>query len=167
MMMADSPSEERPAEEQDDRRGFLSASSIAMAGGLAAGYGTFFVMAGRYLYPAGDAPKAWMFVTELDAVEPGDSLEFKAPTGEDIVIARQNDLGRKGTNKQTIVSRTLEQQADLVCHIAQQLGQAAGGLIAGQDKVDAHRRPVDDQLGQIVHSVDIHPQGTEVVYDKQ
>lgn len=91
--MVDLPNEDRPTAEEGDRRAFLSASSIAMAGGLAAGYGTFFVMAGRYLYPAGDAPRAWMFVAELDAIQAGDSLEYKAPTGEQIVIARQGDQG--------------------------------------------------------------------------
>lgn len=91
--MVDSPGEDPSAAEEADRRAFLSVSTIAMAGGLAAGYGTFFVMAGRFLYPAGDAPKAWMFVAELDAIQPGDSLEYEAPTGARIVIARQSDQG--------------------------------------------------------------------------
>jgi len=65
--MADSPDESSSAPDADvDRRAFFSTSSLAMAGGLVAGYGTFFVMAGRYLYPAGDSPKTWMFLTDED-----------------------------------------------------------------------------------------------------
>ena len=77
------------------RREFVS--SVAMAGGLVAGYGTLACYAGRYLYlyPAGSKNKAWRFVTELDAMAIGDSLNFKAPTGVRIVIARQADEGVK------------------------------------------------------------------------
>ena len=65
-------SDESPpqADTPSNRREFLSASSLAMAGGLAASYGTLAVMAGRYLYPAEGIAKAWLFVTEVDAVEP-------------------------------------------------------------------------------------------------
>ena len=43
----------------EDRRGFLkAASTTAMVGGLAASYGTFAVIAGRFVYPAA-ARRAW------------------------------------------------------------------------------------------------------------
>jgi Rieske Fe-S protein len=92
--MADSSHEEPSGRDRElGRRGFLSASSIAMTGGLVAGYGAFFGMAGRYLYPAADTPKASLFVTELAAMAPGDSLEYEAPTGVKVVIARRGDTG--------------------------------------------------------------------------
>ncbi len=57
-----------------DRRDFLTtASGIGMAAGLAASYGTFAVMAGRFLYPT-DRGTAWMFVVETRAVSPGGSF---------------------------------------------------------------------------------------------
>ena len=76
-----------------ERREFLS--SAAMVGGLAASYGTFAVMAGRYLYlyPTGARTKAWQFVTEVDSMRVGGSLDYHAPTGMRIVVARQADRG--------------------------------------------------------------------------
>jgi hypothetical protein len=72
-----------------DRRDFLTTTStVAMAGGLVAGYGTFFYMAGRFLYPAAPQPKTWMFVAPVAEIAPGDSLTITDPTGADIVIAR-------------------------------------------------------------------------------
>ena len=51
----------------DDRRRFLtSVTTIAMAGGLTAGYGTFFALAGRYLYPVESDALAWQFVGQVD-----------------------------------------------------------------------------------------------------
>ncbi len=74
-----------------DRRGFLSAASgVAMAGGLLAGYGTFFAYAGRFLYPPSDAPTAWMYVTDVGRLEPGESMLYRTPAGEPVVIARQS-----------------------------------------------------------------------------
>ena len=65
-----------PAEETLERRGFFS--SVAMLGGLSAGYGMLLVMAGRYLYlyPAGARTKAWQFVTELRAIKVGEAIDF-------------------------------------------------------------------------------------------
>ena len=82
-----------PADENDatqvDRRDFLSSiSTLAMAGGLAAGYGTFFVMAGRYLYPDPD-PGAWYFVTRARDVEPDGSLSYESPRGLRVVVKRR------------------------------------------------------------------------------
>ena len=76
--------------ESSDRRGFLSTvSSVAMASGLAAGYGTFVAMAGRLLYPAGPSVVGWLYVAAVDDLQVGDSLEYQAPSGETVVIARQ------------------------------------------------------------------------------
>ena len=92
--MADSSDESSPAADAGvDRRAFFSTSSLAMAGGLVAGYGTFFVMAGRYLYPSGDSLKTWMFVTELRAMRPGEAIEYEAPTGAKIVLTRTGAAG--------------------------------------------------------------------------
>ncbi len=71
-----------------DRRSFLSATStLAMAGGLASSYGTFFVMAGRYFFPSGDN-KTWLFVSNAKGIEPGASLDFESPTGVKVSITR-------------------------------------------------------------------------------
>ena len=70
------------------RRGFLhTTSNIAMAGGLIAGYGTFFAMAGRYLYPSESGNK-WFMVGPIDEIEPGGSVLFTSPVGETVVIRR-------------------------------------------------------------------------------
>lgn len=94
--MSDSTGEQ-PAATGDDssRRHFLA--STAMVTGLAAGYGTFFVMAGRYLYlyPAGAKTKAWLYVTELEGMPVGSSINYRAPTGIQIVVARQAENGTK------------------------------------------------------------------------
>ena len=77
---------------QPDRRKFLTAASrTAMAGGLVAGYGTFFAYAGRYLYPAREPDKAWMFVAEISQIPPGSSRDFRLPSGASVVIARQGE----------------------------------------------------------------------------
>jgi Rieske Fe-S protein len=64
-----------------------------MAGGLAAGYGTFGALAVRYLYPAEDSPKAWLFVSEVARLRKGDSVVFRSPSGATVAIARQDDRG--------------------------------------------------------------------------
>lgn len=58
-----------------------------MAGGLVAGYGTFFVFAGEFLYPEPD-PGAWYFVARTADLEPGGSLSFESPQGVMVVIKR-------------------------------------------------------------------------------
>ena len=75
------------------RREFFS--SAAMAGGLAAGYGTLVYMAGRYLYlyPAGAKTRDWRFVTELETMGVGESLDYESPTGAKIVVARRAASG--------------------------------------------------------------------------
>ena len=45
-----------------------------MAGSLAASYGTFAVMAGRFLYPPGGGAAEWMYLAEASSLAPGDSF---------------------------------------------------------------------------------------------
>ncbi|MHC4952482.1 MAG: QcrA and Rieske domain-containing protein [Planctomycetota bacterium] len=87
MSVSDSDPKDTP---QPDRRKFLGAASrTAMAGGLVAGYGTFFAYAGRYLYPARPPDKAWMFVADLTRVPQGSSMNFRLPSGASVVVTRQ------------------------------------------------------------------------------
>lgn len=80
-----------------ERRTMLvGATTLAMAGGLAASYGTFGAMAVSYLYPARPAPKAWLFVTDLQHMAVGDSLVYRAPTGATVAVARQGGAGTAG-----------------------------------------------------------------------
>jgi Rieske Fe-S protein len=72
-----------------DRRHFLSASSLAMAVGLTGAYGTFAVMLGRFVYPAGGSNRGWLFVCHVDQLASGAALDFTAPSGQRIVVARQ------------------------------------------------------------------------------
>ena len=64
---------------------------MAMAGGLLAGYGTFGVMAGHFLYPTEGDSLAWQFVSTVNDFAKGDSQEFIAPSGTHVVIARQGE----------------------------------------------------------------------------
>lgn len=72
------------------RREFLGvASSVAMAGGLAASYGTLAVMAGRFLYPpSGGSTSAWVYLADLKGVKAGDSFIYRAPSGATVAVAR-------------------------------------------------------------------------------
>lgn len=74
-----------------DRRGFLGAatSTVLMGGGLAASYGMFGVMAGRFLFPAGEGPRAWLFLASTDSLKPGEAITYSGPTGAQVVVARQ------------------------------------------------------------------------------
>ena len=77
------------SETSPDRRDFLSTvSTVAMAGGLVAGYGTFALMAGRYIFPT-EVETPWLFVAEANGIQPGDSLAFESPTGVQVAIARR------------------------------------------------------------------------------
>jgi Rieske Fe-S protein len=58
--------------------------------GLLASYGTFFAYAARYLYPAGDARTAWLYVSTVDALQVGDSLRYRTPAGAPVVITRKS-----------------------------------------------------------------------------
>jgi Rieske Fe-S protein len=76
------------------RRDFLSrTTSLAMAGGLAAGYGTFAAIAGRYLYPARPEATGWLFVTDVQGMPAGASMVFTTPSGATAAIARRGSTG--------------------------------------------------------------------------
>jgi Rieske Fe-S protein len=60
-----------------------------MAGGLAAGYGTFAHVAGRFLYPAAPRAKAWMFVADLGHFAAGTSMKYRTPDGARVLITRR------------------------------------------------------------------------------
>lgn len=84
-----------PQNENDtDRRTFLSrASSVAMASGLLAGYGTLTYVAGKFLY-LNEPPKvAWLFVTEAAKLNVNDTLQFQTPAGQQVTITRQKADG--------------------------------------------------------------------------
>ena len=94
--------ESHPAEaapEGRDRRRFLKkASRVAMAAGLAGGYGGFVAVAGRYLYPARTGEVMWQFVTELDGIDPGEAIRYRGPAGETIMPARSADSARSSSD---------------------------------------------------------------------
>jgi len=77
-----------------DRRAFAKASSLVMAGGLIAGYGTMAYIAGRFLYSSTPRKLAWMFVAEAAKLHVGDTVEFRTPAGQTVTITRR---GQEGT----------------------------------------------------------------------
>lgn len=71
------------------RRSLLGAgATVAMFAGLGAGYGSLGVMAGQYLFTL-QADKAWLFVTQVEALRPGDSIDFESPTGVRVTVTRR------------------------------------------------------------------------------
>jgi nitrite reductase/ring-hydroxylating ferredoxin subunit len=85
------------ADDGADRRSFLgSVSGLALAGGLAASYGTFAWISGRYLYPANPRRMGWMYVTRVADVPVGGSVEYTAPSGDRVAIARQGEGSEAG-----------------------------------------------------------------------
>lgn len=75
-----------------DRRDFLAtASNLAMAGGLIAGYGAFGAMALRFLYPVDQHNMALRFVAPVNQFPVGHAQEFTTPSGATVVIARHAD----------------------------------------------------------------------------
>ena len=99
-----------------DRRSFLSnTSTLLMVGGLATGYGTFFAMAGSYLYPSG-SNKGWLFVANVTSIAPGDSFPFTSPTGVAVTITRRessssSDKG-EGKAKSTLAENSARDTQD-------------------------------------------------------
>jgi nitrite reductase/ring-hydroxylating ferredoxin subunit len=88
------PDSAAPAAPADPkRRRLLAASSIAMAGGLVGGYGTFAAYALRFLHPAAATPTQWMFVARVADIPTGGSIAYKTPAGAPIAIARQGSAG--------------------------------------------------------------------------
>lgn len=79
---------------RDSRREFLSGTaSVAMLGGLGAGYGTFAWMAGRMLYPGDASTHGWQFVTDIASFVVGEARVFVSPIGAKVVVARQAQNG--------------------------------------------------------------------------
>ncbi len=77
------------------RRDFLStAGSLAMAGGLAAGYGAFGLMAGRFLFPVRKEEGLWIFVAPEASLKQGESFRFRLPNGRPVNVTR---LAAKGS----------------------------------------------------------------------
>jgi nitrite reductase/ring-hydroxylating ferredoxin subunit len=75
---------------RESRRPFLAtAAGLAMTGGLVAAYGMFGTMLGRFVYPAARPSRGWLFVCTVESLAPGEALDFTAPTGAKIVVARQ------------------------------------------------------------------------------
>ncbi|MBM3997958.1 MAG: Rieske (2Fe-2S) protein [Planctomycetes bacterium] len=62
-----------------------------MGGGLAAGYGTFAMMAGKFLYSGGGSAVGWQFVATVDSVGIGESIAYAAPNGAKLVVTRQSE----------------------------------------------------------------------------
>jgi len=57
-------------------------------------YGTFAAYAARFLYGAGaKVATAWMYVTEVALMKPGDSMRFVTPGRAKVAIARQGSSG--------------------------------------------------------------------------
>jgi Rieske Fe-S protein len=76
------------------RRHFIERfSSWVMAGGLLSGYGTFAAFLGQFLFPRGGVPTAWQYVTDLSGMEVGQSLGYRSPSGQTIVISRTGSAG--------------------------------------------------------------------------
>ena len=79
-----------------DRRTFLgTTSSVAMTAGLLGSYGALGALSVRYLYPARSAPRAWMYVADLEGFHPGSSLVYRTPGGARVVIARNGKAGNE------------------------------------------------------------------------
>jgi Rieske Fe-S protein len=73
-----------------NRRDFIATvSSLAMAGGLVAGYGALGALAARYLFQDND-DTAWLFVASADSIKSGNSVSFESPVGVRAVIKRNS-----------------------------------------------------------------------------
>ena len=76
------------------RRTFLTrASAWLMAGGLVSGYGACGAMGARYLFPARERDRRWQYLARAKDVPVGESVDYRAPTGEKVAIARRADTG--------------------------------------------------------------------------
>lgn len=89
------------AQAPENRRKLLAnVSTLAMAGGVAAAYGTLAAMGARFLYPTTPATGNWLFVCEVDRLAPGQSLLYRTPAGATVAVARQ----RKGGEAEAFVA---------------------------------------------------------------
>jgi nitrite reductase/ring-hydroxylating ferredoxin subunit len=92
--------ESQPSAEPERRHFLTTASGLAMAAGLGAAYGTFGILLGKFVYPAGGASRGWLFVSTVERLAPGEALDFTSPAGAKIVIARQG----KGTSAEDFLA---------------------------------------------------------------
>lgn len=77
------------------RRGFIHRLvTFFMSGSLLASYGTFFLMAFRFVYPSQSSRKEWLYITRAKELEPGESLIYRAPDGTRIAVARRGSSGK-------------------------------------------------------------------------
>ena len=80
----------KPDAETEPRRSALKRlAGVFMGGGLVAAYGTLAAVMARYLFPARPAPKGWLFVTDLKALDVGESLVYQTPAGATVNVTRQ------------------------------------------------------------------------------
>jgi hypothetical protein len=70
------------------------ASILAMFGDLSGGYGMLAYIAGRFLYPARPRVRQWIVVAEANRLHLGESLLYRAPSGESIHITCQGSAGK-------------------------------------------------------------------------
>ena len=77
---------------ETDRRSF-SLASLAMTGGLAAGYGTLGYVGFEFLRPQHGARRGWMFVKPLKEFAVGSTLRFRTPAGATVNITRRGEAG--------------------------------------------------------------------------
>src|SRR5262245_59708919 len=81
------------AHDEIGRRGFVIGSTALMTAGLAGGYGMFCHMAGRFLYPAHDVRRRWVFVANERDLKSGDSIAWRTPAGVPIAVTRKAQTG--------------------------------------------------------------------------
>lgn len=85
---------DEPAPVNAGKRHFVKLTEAVMFGALAAAYGGFAAILGRFLYPARPSPKGWMFVANVSDIPAGESRTFHTPAGESVNITR---LGADGS----------------------------------------------------------------------
>lgn len=77
------------APEPSSNRRVLNAAGVAMAAGLAAGYGAFAMIAARFLYPARAAKRGWLYVARIAEIPLGQTLRYRTPEGATVNITRR------------------------------------------------------------------------------
>lgn len=79
------------------RRSFLvRLPSYLMRIGLAAGYGMFALITGRFLFPTSRSVKHPQYVANLAEFPLGGSMTYVAPSGEQVVVTRMGEKGDAG-----------------------------------------------------------------------
>lgn len=70
-----------------------TASTMAMAMGLLASYGACFATGAGFLYPRGTGTREWQFLAVAKELKVGEQINYQAPDGATVVVARQKDSG--------------------------------------------------------------------------